>query len=593
MEVAIPLVALGGMYVISNQKTKNNENMKEGYESMGKDPNYLPNTSVPVQNYPVVNKKELTETLHDYPNANVATDRYFNQDMYEKIADKNQVGNQIQQVSSLTGNSVDVKDFKHNNMVPFFGSRVRGIVADLNNTESILDNTQGAGSQLIRKKEQAPLFKPEKNVQWGHGTPNMSDFMQSRVNPSMKMANVKPWKEQQVGPGLAQGYNTEGCGGFNAGMVARDQWLPKSVNELRTETNPKITYGLFNHEGPVSAPVKNRGIEGKVEKHGPDGFFIQGPDRYLTTTGIEKAQTARAIEVDKPVNRPSTNMEYYGSGDSAGLEASYAPSQYRQSHRHQLEGPPMSHMNASKESFPSKGDYGRDSYNILQNNRTTTNEPEKLGIVGGALKAAVAPLLDVLRPSKKENVIGNLRPTGDAGTTVPAQPVYNPADRTRTTIREMTENSPFHINLQRQIEGGYQVSAQQPVQNQRDSTNCSSLGYAGNTAETSNARVYNDAYNMRTNPNREDVSRSRANQGGTQMFNQNDNIHIDKRDADRNNNRMWAPQTAINMGSSIDTYGRVNVPQYNNQCVGCDRINPDLLEAFKKNPYTQSLQSVA
>ena len=57
MELAIPLVALGGMYVISNQK-----NPKENFNNMGiktnlqeKTPesrfsNYLPNTNVPPQN---------------------------------------------------------------------------------------------------------------------------------------------------------------------------------------------------------------------------------------------------------------------------------------------------------------------------------------------------------------------------------------------------------------------------------------------------------------------------------------------------------------------------------------------------------------
>ena len=38
MELAVPLIALGGLYVASNQ-----ENKKEGYENMGKPVNSLPN----------------------------------------------------------------------------------------------------------------------------------------------------------------------------------------------------------------------------------------------------------------------------------------------------------------------------------------------------------------------------------------------------------------------------------------------------------------------------------------------------------------------------------------------------------------------
>ena len=43
----------------------------------------------------------------------------------------------------------------------------------------------------------------------------------------------------------------------------------------------------------------------------------------------------------------------------------------------------------------------------------------------------------------------------------------------------------------------------------------------------------------------------------------------------------------------MDTYGKINTPQYYDQCQGCERISPDILTAFKKNPYTQSLQSWA
>ena len=74
-------------------------------------------------------------------------------------------------------------------MVPFFGSTVKGPQVDTNNSH-ILDDYQGSGSQIIKKVEQAPLFKPQNNMQLNHGAPNTSDFLQSRQIPSQKMANV-------------------------------------------------------------------------------------------------------------------------------------------------------------------------------------------------------------------------------------------------------------------------------------------------------------------------------------------------------------------------------------------------------------------
>ena len=47
----------------------------------------------------------------------------------------------------------------------------------------------------------------------------------------------------------------------------------------------------------------------------------------------------------------------------------------------------------------------------------------------------------MLRPSRKENVSGNIRPTGNAGSSVAKNPVWNPADRTKVTNREMTEGA--------------------------------------------------------------------------------------------------------------------------------------------------------
>jgi hypothetical protein len=33
------------------------------------------------------------------------------------------------------------------------------------------------------------------------------------------------------------------------------------------------------------------------------------------------------------------------------------------------------------------------------------------------------------------------------------------------------------------------------------------------------------------------------------------------------------------------------MPQYYNECMGCERISPDILNAFKENPFTHSLSS--
>ena len=120
MELAIPLLALGGAYVITNQN-KGQSNAKkataESFVNMGKRQQnktmntLLPNSNPIPVNYPVENLNKIVETVKTYPNPNVATDKYFNQNLYQKsqVAGVN-VSDNIQQVYSLTGNYLDSKE---------------------------------------------------------------------------------------------------------------------------------------------------------------------------------------------------------------------------------------------------------------------------------------------------------------------------------------------------------------------------------------------------------------------------------------------------------------------------------------------------
>jgi hypothetical protein len=51
---------------------------------------------------------------------------------------------------------------------------------------------------------------------------------------------------------------------------------------------------------------------------------------------------------------------------------------------------------------------------------------------------------------------------------------------------------------------------------------------------------------------------------------------------------MWVPTNMPQMPMSKEIYGQMRAPQqYLN--IACERINPDILNAFKENPYTHSL----
>jgi hypothetical protein len=204
--------------------------------------------------------------------------------------------------------------------------------------------------------------------------------------------------------------------------------------------------------------------------------------------------------------------------------------------------------------------------------------------------------MDFLRPTRKEDVVDNMRSSGNARGAVPTGQIYNPLDRTKTTIREMTEADLDcnHMNVQYQSGNAYLVSEQQPVGLQRDTTNVEHTGVAGPNGFAF-PKSYEAEYKQRNNVNK--TQELRPNQGGTQIFNQNDNITIQKRDGDRDNNRWWVPSAGNTAGVTsrglVDNIDRVKVSQGYDQSINTSRIAPDILNAFKNNPYTQSLTSWA
>jgi len=609
MEIAIPLIALGGMYVVSNQSNENcskneiKQSRREKFTNMGirsnlgvRTDNYLPNTNIPPQNFPVSNINQLVDTVQEYPNPNVATDKYFNQNLYEKqVRNHKPVGQNPQEVYSLTGNYLNSDQFKHNNMIPFNGGKVKGRTYDMNISESVLDNMIGSGSQVIKKIEQAPLFKPEANMQWAYGMPNQSDFYQSRVNPAMKNNNVKPFDSITVGPGLDQGYGINGSNGYNSGMEARDKWLPKTVDQLRVETNPKLEYELVNHEGPANSFIKNTPttqLLGRVEKQRPDTFFINTQDRWLTTTGAEKGETLRPIQEMGVVRRNDIETEYMGPAGATDIKAATAPENFEPSKRHEVMSCGVNHSRATGQGNHTDKDVFLRSHTNYENNRSTVRQPETLRSgFSGAIGAVIAPLMDFLKPTRKDETINNVRIYGEATSSVPKGYVYNPQDATATTVKETTLYAPtFRINNQK--ESMYVNNYTAPDSTQRDSTSCQYYTAAGGAATGYGDMNYEAAYRQHNNDIKSSTIGNRPNQGGTQVFNQQMHLTTIKSDTDRLDGRVNPAFSRLSgLPPSVNTYGAIRAPQYYNECASCDRIQPDILSAFKNNPYTHSLTS--
>jgi hypothetical protein len=584
--LAIPIVILGSIYILSEQEKKDSVKNIATQEKFQKQ-DFLSGGAKRTENF--------SNYREDLPEQN-------NPIMTQSV---NPIANS--QINLLSGQQTNLNQFGHNNMQHYYGGKLRGFSGDLNLTESILDSKQGNGSQQFSKSEIAPLFRPDENSHRPNGTPNNSDFIQSRMNESMKMSNVSLWEPQRVGPGLNMGYGsqnsdgfntggTQGGDGFNAGMMARDAWMPKSVDDLRAENKPKTSFDLDGHQGPALFPIKMAGPNSKigvVEKHLPDKSYESGPNRWFTTTGVEQAPPIRSTHLIPMENRPETTREYYGSGSGSTGQATYTNAEVEESKRQNLSGLPLSNASATGTNYANPNDYGSQSYNVLHNNRTITKENTEFGGIYGMAKAAIAPILDIFRPTRKENVIGNLRETGNVNGLTPTGHLFNSDDKTKITNREMTTNkiNLNYVNVQGQNNTGnaYMVTDHQNYNNQRTSTN---KEYVGNgNSNVQGLRPYNSAYAQQNIANK--TYEARTNQGSMSLFNNYNNSTTSRNDGIFQQNR----QPIINNNQSIipsrEFMGEINGMQSYDVNYNASRMDESLLSAFKNNPYTKSLTSVA
>lgn len=602
MEVVIPMFALSSLYLINNQSSqKKQEKSTENFN------NRLPNMDIPNRNYPAelpisseTDETSELSTVNRFDNGGgVYTDSYFNPNKNKDVdlpsgsnvkSSPISTSNEELQYYSLTGDRVDGTYFEHNNMVPFFGSKLHSVHTKSNVNEGILDSYSGAGSQTIVKKEQSPLFAPHDSLQWAFGTPNQSDFIKSRINPSNRMANVNPFAEEKVAPGLGLGYTNDGAGGYNSGMMARDTWLPKTVDELRVDNKPRSSgYTLYGYEGAPNSSVKNNATidqMGIMEKHLPDQSFELGQDRYFTTTGMQKGETLHAMPIDRYVSRPETSTEYTGAA-GAENESGYMPGEYMEPKTQELGETPLTPANANGRFYANDGDYGIKSKMAYPNNRSANHQESYFGMVSGGIGASVAPLLDILRPSRRQNVIGTLRPYQNPSKPVKETYIFNPADRPVTTIRETTEDAKFHPNINSNQQGGaYKVTDQQAIYtNRQDTDDYYYAGVASAGDRTRQTVSYEANYNQNNNNLKSSTIDGYMVHGNMALMNGDVNVRQSNRDEMLVNNRDVIA-TMPYQTPEVTNFGTLNNSGnslYSN--IQIDRNDIDIKTMLQSNPF--------
>lgn len=343
---------------------------------------------------------------------------------------------------SLTGNPVDRQSFFHNNMTPFFGGTAKQNVEDTAN-QTLLETFTGNDSTYQSKVElkRDDLFQPVANLANVYGMQNLDGYNLDRYVVGNIRNNQSPVEPIRVGPGLNQGFTAEGSGGFQQANTL-DFVQPKTVDELRVKTKPKVSYeGVVIPGSGVSKPGK----VGTVAKNQPDTFYVNSPDRLFTTVGATTGPTQRpAIDV-KFTNRKTTELKTrIGSAAPAaiGSQQQLKP-KFRNSSRVNHGGAGPRNQNAQGQwgiSGPNNAipnDYGRGSFKARPNMRVISGPKMQVTNLSAPNKSNRAPQNPNIKHTRKNNVVGNNRWAGNFQNTGPNKGVvYDPNDVPRATIKE-------------------------------------------------------------------------------------------------------------------------------------------------------------
>jgi len=506
--------------------------------------------------------------------------------------------------SHLTGQTMSSSDFTHNNMVPFFGSRVRQNVAVDTNT-GILDSYTGSGVNQIQKKEVETMFNTGQTP-FGNpfGLENSTAFIESRIDLPRNRGGEKPFEPVRVGAGVGERFGSTGKGGFQQMEVNQlmMEKMPKT-DDLRTTDNPKLTYKQPVVPGQHFV-TNSAESSGEVRKYKPDTFYIdQTGERFIGAFAQDaQKEGVRPTQVFKHQTRPETSSELIGPAASQEFGESYVTGSYKTPMAQQYGG--AGYRNADMTSYytgntdAAEADYGRSSIEIRPNERLATSERTMgLNLTPAETGAVPTHYTDKARPTYRGETIGNIRQTGTPvgyAQGAPALTVWSD-DVARTTVKEGTVNWNYL---------GVASSASQPNKlkvydpddiakpTQKGQISAKSEYYGVPTSAQQDFTDHTAAYNMRTNPVKEKMSKGRkpmAGNGSVAIFTGDVYQTSKKIDADILNDRANAVNRSMDLPPGSADIGEVRYRVPLKLDISNERNQREMISAVENNPLQQSI----
>jgi len=364
----------------------------------------------------IYNSKFYTET-REYEQ-NLSDDFYkkaqmpFTTGVIPHYLDGNDMNTSV--IKSLTGNDINISDFKHGNMQPFIKKGVTQNVEQfgLSKNMGYSSDTKNTRKEAIPRSN---FFRPM--PVFNDNAIDKNKFLICRTNLSKVQNNVSPIQSVRVGPGLNRGFTSEGTGGFQQADTVSFV-LPKSREELRPTSNQKSsTYTL-----PMKPKnnVEQRGIIAPLNKNRTETAFEQTDDNWFKGQSFIKKDTGRPEEnIKDTTSRTDSHIDYYGS------------------------------LKYQDEYISKNDDYGKNTIIIYDNERNLTQKETPIANFSSVVKAMVSPITDAIKITMKEYFVDNPRLNGNAVPQLPEKAtLYDPDTHImKTTIKETTIHEGNNGNL--------------------------------------------------------------------------------------------------------------------------------------------------
>ena len=317
-------------------------------------------------------------------------------------------------IKSLSGNDININDFKHGNMQHFIKKGVTQNVEQFG-----LDKNMGYSSDTknIRKKEVKTTDFFSNKPYYNDPNIDKTNFLVSRTNLSKIQNNVSPMQSILVGPGLNKGFTSEGTGGFQQAETV-NYITPKTKEELRPLSNQKSS--VYTLPMKPKNNVEQRGIVMPMNKNKAETAFNQTEDNWFKGQSVLRKEVSRPEEnLTDTTARNNSHINYYG---------------------------PLK----NQEEFINKNDdYGKNNIIIYDNERNLTQIETPVANFSSVIKAMVSPITDAIKITMKEYLVDNPRQNGNATPQLPEKAtLYDPLTHTmKTTIKETTIHEGNNGNL--------------------------------------------------------------------------------------------------------------------------------------------------